>query len=59
MDESRRDVLRVSLHEQDLQDLLSRFPKLSRTEISDVISRHGPMRGAVEAELLRVSGNKS
>jgi hypothetical protein len=35
------------------------YPKLSRTEISDVISRSGPMREAVEEELQRISARKT
>ena len=50
--------LRVTLQERDLQELLSQFPKLSRTEISDIVTRHGPMRDHVEAELLRISARK-
>jgi hypothetical protein len=50
--------LRVTLQERDVQELLSRFPMLSRTEISDVVTRHGPMRDTVEAELERISARK-
>jgi hypothetical protein len=50
--------LRVSVHEHDIQSLLGRFPKLTRTEVVDVIGRIGPMRGAVEAELERISATK-
>jgi len=57
-DPSRRDMLRVSLHEQDIKELMSRYPKLSRTEICDVITREGPMRGTVESVLERLSSNK-
>ena len=48
-------MLRVTLHEHDLQHLMERYPKLSRTEISDIIRRCGPMRAAVEDELEKVS----
>ena len=48
-------MLRVTLHEQDVRLLMEQFPKLTRTEISDIVARHGPMRGAVEVELERVS----
>ena len=47
--------LRVTLHERDMQSLMEQFPKLTRTEISDVVTRHGPMRAAVESELDRIS----
>jgi len=50
--------LRVTLSDSSLKELMEMFPKLSRTEISDVISRNGPMRAVVEAELLRISSNK-
>ena len=52
------DWLRVSLHEQDLKGLMEAYPKLTRTEISDVITRRGPMRDAVEKELARISKAK-
>ena len=48
-------MLRVTLHEHDMKSLMDQYPKLTRTEISDVITRHGPMRAAVEAELEKVS----
>jgi uncharacterized protein (DUF433 family) len=48
-------TLRIMLQEDEVQELLERFPKLSRTEITDVISRTGPMRSAVEAELSSIS----
>jgi len=51
-------ALRVTQQEYELCELAQQFPKLSRTEISDVIQRVGPMRIAVEAELLRLSGRK-
>ena len=50
--------LRVSLQEHDLADLMHRFPKLTRTEIADVISARGPMRRDVEGELERLSRTK-
>lgn len=50
--------LRVTLQERDMQELMANFPMLSRTEISDVVSRHGPMRDRVEAELKRISSGK-
>jgi hypothetical protein len=58
-DVTRPGVLRVSLQEPELQELMRQFPKLSRTEISDVISRYGPMRNDVETELLLISSRKS
>jgi hypothetical protein len=51
-------ALRVTLQDRDIRDLMALFPKLSRTEISDAISRTGPMRAAVEAELTRISKTK-
>jgi hypothetical protein len=38
---------------------MQRFPKLSRTEIADVITRNGPMRESVEEELQRISTRKT
>ena len=52
------EALRVSVHEDDIRLLTERFPKLTRTEVVDVIARCGPMRGAVEAELERISATK-
>jgi hypothetical protein len=54
----KRDVLRVTLHEQEVQGLMALFPKLARTEIVDAIGRKGPMRSAVEVELTRLSSAK-
>ena len=51
-------MLRVTLQEHEVQALMQQFPKLSRTEISDIVARHGPMRGTVETELTRVSALK-
>ena len=48
-------MLRVTLHEHDIASLMEQFPKLTRTEISDVVTRNGPLRIAVEAELEKVS----
>jgi hypothetical protein len=48
-------MLRVTLHEHEIQSLMEQYPKLTRTEISDVVTRHGPMRAAVEMELEKVS----
>ena len=50
--------LRVTQQEHELRELMGQFPMLSRTEISDVIKRAGPMRLAVEAELRRLSAGK-
>lgn len=50
--------LRVSVHEHEIQALQERFPKLSRTEVLDIIGRKGPMRAEVESELERVSAIK-
>jgi hypothetical protein len=52
------DSLRVFLHEPDIVELVLRFPKLSRTEIVDVVTAIGPMRQAVEVELTRLSSRK-
>ena len=58
-DEARKaDQLRVSLQERDLAELMHRYPKLTRTEIADVISARGPMRWDVEKELERLSAAK-
>jgi hypothetical protein len=51
-------ALRVTLQEHDLRDLLAQFPKLSRTEIADAVTREGPMRARVEAALARLSEQK-
>ena len=51
-------MLRVTLQEHEVQSLMEQFPKLTRTEISDIVTRHGPMRATVENELARVSGLK-
>lgn len=51
--------LRVTVTDASLKELMDRFPKLARTEITDVISCHGPMREAVEEELLRISSRKN
>ncbi len=50
--------MRVGIQERELLELMERYPKLTRTEITDVISRNGPMRNAVEAELDRISTAK-
>jgi hypothetical protein len=52
------DTLRVSSHEHEIQFLLGRYPKLSRTEVVQVIDHRGPMRAAVETELDRLSRMK-
>jgi hypothetical protein len=52
------DTLRVSSHEHEIQLLLDRYPKLTRTEVIQVIDHRGPMRAAVETELARLSGTK-
>ena len=57
-DTPRKDLLRVSVHEHDIQELLGTYPKLSRAEVMDVIARHGPMRSAVESELEKISATK-
>ena len=51
--------LRVTLREPDILELMEEFPKLTRTEITDAVSRHGPMRVNVEAELKRLSALKN
>ncbi len=57
-DSPKDEVLRVTLHEHDMRTLMEQFPKLTRTEISDVVARRGPMRSAVLAELEKISGFK-
>jgi hypothetical protein len=37
---------------------MHQFLKLTRTEISDVVMKHGPLRATVEAELRRISSTK-
>lgn len=51
-------ALRVTQQEPEVRELMDQFPKLTRTEIADVIQRAGPMRAAVEAELVRLSASK-
>jgi hypothetical protein len=51
-------ALRVTTHDHDVRDLMTRFPKLSRTEVVDAVVRVGPMRSIVEAELTRLSARK-
>jgi hypothetical protein len=51
-------ALRISLQDTDIRDLLARYPKLSRTEVTDAITRFGPLRGVVEVELARLSSGK-
>ena len=51
--------LRVSLREPDILELMADFPKLTRTEITDAVTHHGPMRVDVEAELSRLSSLKN
>ncbi len=58
MDDSRNSGMRVGVQERELVELMGRYPKLTRTEITDVITRTGPMRTAVEAELERISAGK-
>ncbi len=52
------DFLRVSVHEHDIRLLMEQYPKLTRTEVVDVIGRHGPFRSTVESELGRISAAK-
>jgi hypothetical protein len=58
MTEQNSDFLRVSIHEHDIQLLMGQYPKLTRTEVVDVIGHHGPFRTAVESELERISAAK-
>jgi len=58
-DKSRQpDFLRVGLQEQEIAELMQRYPKLTRTEIADIVSAKGPMRHHVEQELARLSDAK-
>ena len=50
--------LRVSSHEHDISELQERYPKLTRSEVLDIIGRKGPMRDEVESELERISAIK-
>ena len=52
------DLLRVTLHGTEVLSLMARYPKLTRTEITDVVTRVGPMRADVEKELTRLSNAK-
>ena len=52
------EVLRVTLYGTEVQSLMALYPKLTRTEITDVVSRAGPMRADVERELTRLSSLK-
>jgi hypothetical protein len=52
------DVLRVTVHDTDVSGLMTRYPKLTRTEIIDVVARVGPMSSNVERELTRLSSLK-
>ena len=45
----------VSSHEHELQLLLEKYPKLTRSEVVQVIDHRGPMRAPVELELERLS----
>ena len=54
----QRDI-RVSLREPDILELMEEYPKLSRTEITDAVTHHGPMRVDVEVELRRLSSIKT
>ena len=56
--ETADNNLRVSVHEHELHALQQRFPKLTRSEVMDIIGRKGPMRTEVEAELARISALK-
>ena len=58
MIDPKSDWLRVSVHERDIQSLMDLYPKLTRTEVVDVIARHGPIRAMVENELERISATK-
>jgi hypothetical protein len=51
-------ALRITLQDHEVTELMQQYPLLSRTEICDVIKGCGPMRGAVESELSRLSGGK-
>ena len=51
-------TLRVSVHEREITALQEKFPKLTRTEVLDIIGRKGPMRALVESELERISAIK-
>ena len=52
------DILRVTLQGTEVLSLMARYPKLTRTEITDVVTRVGPMRVDVERELERLSALK-
>jgi hypothetical protein len=53
-DERDEDVLRVPLHGTEVLSLMARFPRLTREQITEVVTRVGPLRADVEAELQRL-----
>jgi hypothetical protein len=59
MTQDPRREIRVTVREPDILELMHEFPKLSRTEITDAVTRHGPMRVDVETELRRLSALKT
>lgn len=56
--DTQDQALRVSVHEHEIKALQERYPKLTRTEVMDIIGRTGPMRAEVESELARISAIK-
>lgn len=56
--DTQDQALRVSVHEHEIKALQERYPKLTRTEVMDIIGRTGPMRAEVESELERISAIK-
>ena len=56
--DTHEPTLRVSVHEHEITALQVKYPKLTRTEVMDIVGRKGPMRAEVESELERISGIK-
>jgi hypothetical protein len=50
--------MRVSMHESHVLELMTAYPKLTRTEVTDAIAARGPLRMDVEKELERLSSLK-
>jgi hypothetical protein len=57
-DKRDEDALRVTLRGTDVLSLMARFPRLTRDDITAVVTRVGPLRAEVEAELERLCAAK-
>ncbi len=58
-DRNARDPPIVSFLERDIQELMQRFPKLTRAEITYTMNDLGPSRQTVERELARLTSLKT